>query len=71
MNKKQKLLTIVALVVFIAIGALHYLQVEKTLPINTPGLGARMSAGYPATWFHWSLGNRSFSALVLHSRICV
>jgi hypothetical protein len=29
MNKKQKILTIVALLVFIVLGALHYLKVEN------------------------------------------
>jgi hypothetical protein len=40
MNKKQKILTFVALVVFIVLGALHYLKVENywylfgTLPLK-------------------------------------
>jgi hypothetical protein len=28
-NKKQRILTVVALIVFIALGALHYLRVEQ------------------------------------------
>ncbi len=34
MNKKQKMLTLVALVVFLALGVFHYLQVDEIFYVN-------------------------------------
>ena len=48
MNKKQKILTLVALVAFIVLGALHYLKVEDYWYLFGTPLKLRTSLGTDA-----------------------